>query len=98
MRPTPFNPSLTLLPPLLSLQRAATESESAVEYGAVAGPLAGGRAPQRVSAPPSSDLATVPYRACEGRALAAAMPSSPAPVKRQRAYSSRATTVSAAAR
>ena len=29
--------------------------------GAVAGPLTGVRAPQRVSAPPSSGLATVPF-------------------------------------
>ena len=63
--------------------RAATERAKTVEgqsHGAVAGPLAGVRAPQRVSTPPSSGLAAAPL----GRAQRAASridASSPAPAK-----------------
>lgn len=55
---------------LLSLS-AAAEHERASEVrglGAVAGPLAGERAPQRVSAPPSSGLAAAPLLARARRA------------------------------
>ena len=40
-----------------TIERAASEDSN---HGAVAGPLAGVRAPQRVSTPPSSGLAAVP--------------------------------------
>ena len=53
---------------LLSKRSDDERPRDAVEHGAVAGPLAGVRAPQRVSASPSSGLAAVPYRARGGRA------------------------------
>ena len=59
-----------LLRSSLSLRSRAQPSESessdhgelggGASFGAVAGPLAGARAPQRVSTPPSSGLAAVP--------------------------------------
>ena len=52
---------LTALPSLLSQSPSERQRrEQAASPGAVAGPLAGVRAPQRVSAPPSSGLAAAP--------------------------------------
>ena len=42
------------------IERASGRNNGAASPGAVAGPLAGVRVPQRVSAPPSSSLAVVP--------------------------------------
>ena len=61
----------TLCLSLRSLSAASTPSESErrePSHGVVASPLISVRAPQRVSAPPSSGLVAAPYRARGGRA------------------------------
>jgi hypothetical protein len=45
---------------LASSSQPSTTDRASSDHGAVAGPLAGTRAPQRVSTPPSSGLATTP--------------------------------------
>ena len=59
----------------------ARRSSGAASPGAVAGPLAGVRAPQRVSAPPSSGLAATPEWPVPASSTPRVRSSSPSPAK-----------------
>ena len=74
---------LSLFSPHTAASRAqprASENGGAVSHSAVAGPLAGVRVPQRVSAPPSSGLAAAPPWPSSAKNFPARS-SSPSPAK-----------------